>query len=159
MKTIFAITAAAGLALTSMPAMADSHMDSSDIMLNAQQKSMMASWPADRQQTYMAWPQEAQAYYWTLSAEQKEGWWMLDNPQRVRIVGMNPADRAAVWRNIASQMSTASAPARTMPTAMNSTNVRYVSNSMVQDIPPPLNGEYPPCTNSRMDNCMNPSAM
>lgn len=157
MKTILATAAAIGLAITATPVMADNHSSGDDIMLNAQQKTMMETWPANRQETYMGWPKEAQAYYWTLSEDQKQGWWMLDDPQRLQILGMTPADQAMAWRSIATQIGTApAAPATSARTTSTNSDVRFVSNAVVQNAPAPHNGEYPVCNDGRTDNCVNP---
>ncbi|WBY17078.1 hypothetical protein PF049_02635 [Erythrobacteraceae bacterium WH01K] len=157
MKQILATAVALGLGMVAMPAAADHHMSGSDIMLNADQKSMMESWPADRKATYSAWPAEAQAYYWTLSPEQQQGWWMLDNPQRVSIVGMNAQDQATTWRTISQQVLNRAGPTASSATSsMSNGNIRFVSEPMIQRIPAPHNGAYPLCTNGRTDNCINP---
>lgn len=160
MKSILAATAALGLALTAAPAMADDHMDGHMMEMSAQQQGMYDTWPADRRAMYDGWPHDAQMYFWTLEPMQMDGWWMLNNDQRLRIVAMNPQQRMAAWQSINAQMGGSSsantAMARTSASANMNSNVRFVSNEMVQSAPAAHNGEYPLCTDGRTDNCMNP---
>ncbi|WP_181950864.1 hypothetical protein [Aurantiacibacter spongiae] len=167
MKTFLAATAAVGLALTAAPGIAQ------DMEMTTQQQTMYDGWSAEQQSTYDAWPMNAKTYYWTLDAGQQEIWWNnLNNEQRVRIVGMTPAQQTQTWASINSQLNGNSAMANnsghmsnnsgmsgnTTATSRSTTsgNVRFVSNEVVQNAPAPHNGEYPVCSSSRQDNCMNP---
>ena len=167
MRTLKIMAGAMLLAGVATPAIADDHDDMME--LSAQQQSMYDGWSAEQQTTYDAWPMEAQTYYWTLDDMQKEVWWnALNDDQRVRIVGMNDQQRMAAWNSIRSQMGGAvSATTSSSATAGNTgmatrssssmnSNIRFVENAMVQNIPAPHNGEYPPCTDGRTDNCINP---
>lgn len=167
MRTLKIMAGAMLLAGVATPAIADDHDDMME--LSAQQQSMYDGWSAEQQTSYDGWPMEAQTYYWTLDDMQKDIWWnALNDDQRVRIVGMNDQQRMAAWQSIRSQMAgstNATTPNSTTTgktgmatrssSSMNS-NIRFVENAMVQNIPAPHNGEYPPCKDGRTDNCINP---
>lgn len=167
MRTLKIMAGAMLLAGVATPAIADNHDDMME--LSAQQQSMYDGWSAEQQTSYDAWPMEAQTYYWTLDDMRKDIWWnALNDAQRVRIVGMNDQQRMAAWQSIRSQMAgstNATTPnsattgntgmATRSSSSMNS-NIRFVENAMVQNIPAPHNGEYPPCKDGRTDNCINP---
>ena len=169
MKTFLAATAAATLALTAAPAMADDHMGDDMVELTTAQQTMYDGWPEDRRMAYDGWPMEAQSYYWTLTPAQTEAWWVLTDEQRVRVVGMNEMQREQAWTSIIAQVNGAPAPSAATPTSTspNSTsttansmattrgNIRFVSNERVQSAPAPHQGEYPVCSANQQDNCMN----
>ena len=95
---------------------------------------------------------------------------MLNNEQRVRIVGMTPAQRTQAWTAIASQMAgnmnnaSATGSANMSNTASaRSTNIRFVSNARVQPTPgdqgpPPPTAQLPICEPMQQDNCINRGA-
>ena len=153
---------AAALALTATPALADDHMDAME--LTATQQAMYDAWTDSQRTTYDAWPMEAQTYYWTLDDMQQGVWWdALNNEQRVRIVGMDDAQRVAAWTSIRNQMnaannasaSNASTTARTTRSA-TSGNIVFRGNAVTQTAPAAHSGEYPPCKGDQQDNCINP---
>ena len=95
---------------------------------------------------------------------------MLNNEQRVRIVGMTPAQRTQAWTAIASQMAgnmnnasaTGSANMSNTASARTATtgNIRFVSNARVQQVSntsPPVS-ELPVCTPNQQDDCINRGA-
>lgn len=153
---------AAALAIAATPALADDHMDGTELTVT--QQAMYDAWTAEQQTTYDAWPVEAQTYYWTLDEMQQDVWWNnLNDEQRVRIVAMTIPQRTAAWTSISNQLnaannaasSNASATARSTPSA-TSGSINYRGNAMVQDIPAPHQGEYPVCKGDLDDNCINP---
>ena len=177
MRTLKIMAGAMLLAGVATPAIADDHDDMME--LSAQQQSMYDGWSAEQQTSYDAWPMEAQTYYWTLDDMQKDIWWnALNDAQRVRIVGMNDQQRMAAWQSIRSQMAgstnattpnsttantgatntatTGNTGMETRSSSSKNSNIRFVENAMVQNIPAPHNGEYPPCKDGRTDNCINP---
>ena len=171
MKTFFAATAAAALALTAAPTLAQDmdDMDGDMVELTTAQQTMYDGWPADRRTTYDAWPMEAQTYYWTLTPAQTEAWWMLNNEQRVRVVGMTEAQRGQAWTSILSQVNGTAAPAATATAPASSTamanasttattqgNVVFVSREMAQaPKKAAVTGDLPVCTANQQDGCIN----
>lgn len=73
--------------------------------LTVQQKTVYATWPANRQRDYQAWPVDYQTYYWTLSPEQQEGYWALTADQRGQIYKMTPEQRKLAWQSIQQQLN------------------------------------------------------
>lgn len=149
------LAGAAALAFTAAPALADDHAYD---MTEAQQQMYM-DWSDDQRIAYQRWPVEVQKYYWTLEPTQIEGWWVLTDDQRVRLYEMTPQQRTAAWTQIAAQMNAApAATTATARTAARTSNMRFVSNAVVQDTPgdqgPPV-GEVPICSPQEQDNCIN----
>lgn len=162
-KLIIASTAACGLAIVAAPAIADDHMqDAESYMMTDAQEAMYLNWSAENRMTYQEWPIAAQEYYWTLNDNQKSIWWeSLNNEQRVRIVQMAPAQRAAAWQSINSQLSGTATATPTRTAAATTTRINYVRNAVVQPTPndegpPPAN--LPICEPMEQDNCINASA-
>lgn len=125
-------------------------------VLTDDQRVMYDAWPPENRVMYDAWPNDVKVYYWTLTPDQAEGWWVLNDEQRMRIYRMTPAQRAAAWTSIAAQMN--GSAAATTPVASASTNMRFVSNAMVQPIPgdsPPVTGDLPVCKPNQQDGCIN----
>lgn len=126
--------------------------------MSTSQHRMIMHWPEDKRITYAGWPEEHQTYYWTLTPQQQTGWWILTDEQRNRIYVATPEQRAREW--VANAARVTSTPSTQTPTQMAGTTmsggIRWVSNPVVQQIPPPHNGEYPVCKSDRDDNCMNP---
>lgn len=126
------------------------------------QQSQYDSWPAERQAEYMAWPAEYQTYYWTLTPTQQDAYWMLTVDQRSQIAAMTPMQQQQTWTAIEAQIAarapttTTGATGMTSPTQSSSSSMVMRSNPVVQDIPPPHQGEYPLCTDGRTNNCINP---
>jgi len=160
-KLIIAPTAACGLALTAVPALADHHNEAESYMMTDAQEAMYMNWSAENRMTYQAWPKAAQEYYWTLNDSQKKIWWdSLNNEQRVRIVEMAPAQRTAAWQSINSQLA-GTMPATQTSTTSTSGRITYQSNAVVQPTPgdegpPPAN--LPICEPMEQDNCINRGA-
>lgn len=152
---ILATTAACGLAFAAVPAIADNH----EVQLTASQQATYDAWSAENRTTYDAWPMDAQTYYWTLTQAQQKIWWdRLTNEQRVRIVGMTPADRTTAWTSINSQVA---APMQTTTTSGMSGTMRinYNSGGQVQAIDTtPAPADLPICTPEQQDNCINRGA-
>ncbi|ARU15567.1 hypothetical protein A9D14_04450 [Croceicoccus marinus] len=127
--------------------------------MTAMQQSQYDSWPAERQAEFMGWPTEYQTYYWTLTPTQQEAYWMLSVDQRSQIATMTPMQQQQTWTAIESQLSS-SPPATTSgmtgTTQSSNSNMVMRSNPVVQDAPPPHQGEYPLCTDGRTNNCINP---
>lgn len=167
-KLLIASTAACGLAIAAVPAIAQ--MDGAEAeayrMTDAQEKQFM-DWSAEKRIAYQQWPIDAQEYYWSLTDNQKEVWWNnLNDEQRVRIVRMAPEQRAATWESINTQLGNTSATtARSSNTGTSNrgtTRINYVSNTVVQPTP---NDEGPPppnppiCEPMEQDNCINAEAV
>ncbi|WP_340588007.1 hypothetical protein [Erythrobacter alti] len=163
---LMAGAAALATATITMPATAqdmnhdDMHHEMMDVELTAEQRVMFDAWPMDRRMTYGNWPAEVQVYYWTLPEDRQNAFWMLNDEQRVQVHSLPAEQRAAAWTSITQQVNAsastppaqANARARTTATA----NVRMNSGAVVQTIPAPHTGEYPPCRGDRQDNCINP---
>ena len=165
-KLILATTAACGLAVAAVPAIADDHMqDAESYMMTDAQEAMYMNWSAENRMTYQEWPIAAQEYYWTLNDSQKDTWWnRLNNEQRVRIVEMAPAQRTAAWQSINAQLGGASSmPAtQTRTTRAGSATINYTSNAVVQPTPGdegPPTGDLPICEPMEQDNCINRGAV
>lgn len=187
MKTLLAVGAALGLALSVAPATAQQAGASSMTTMTATQKTSYDGWPADRRSMYDAWPAAAKTYFWTLNAQQQTGWWVLNDEQRTRIVMMTPEQRTAAWTSISSQMAGQMGTAATAATAgaagmgasagMNSTTgtttttvmprtgagpvgtLRFVSNARVQAVSTTAPaGTLPVCTANQQDDCINRGA-
>lgn len=161
-KLIIASTAACGLAIAAMPAVADDHMDGNTMEMTAAQKAMYDGWPAENRTTYDAWPMTAQKYYWTLDDSQKDVWWnTLNNDQRVKIVQMAPQQRMTAWQSINTQLSGTATATPTRTTTSGNMKINYRSNAVVQPTPgdegpPPAN--LPICEPQQQDNCINRGA-
>lgn len=168
MKSLLAASAAFGLALTGIPAIAQTAMTNDMVEMTTIQQSAYDSWPLERRSAYDAWPTEAQKYFWTLNQEQMRGWWLLTDDQRVQVLGMAPQQRAAAWTAIMNQMTGATtmptnpgpASARTttaLPAEMAG-NIDYRRSERVQATPGdqgPPTGEMPICSANQQDNCIN----
>ena len=124
-------------------------------VLTQVQEGVYNAWPVDRQQAYTAWPNAAKAYYWTLSDPQQAGWWMLTTEQRQALLAMQPDARAQAWESIAQQMA-AHEQATAAETVSGPDTARVTSGGMVQAVPAPKAGEYPPCKGAVQDSCVNP---
>jgi hypothetical protein len=166
----FILAGAAALAFTATPAIAQdmsSDMEREAYNMNPSQQQMFMDWEDDRRIAYERWPANIQEYYWTLNDNQTRGWWVLNDEQRMRIVAMQPEQRAAAWTSILNQMTgaaampaTASDRATTAPRAAAATagNIQYRSSERVQATPGdqgPPTGELPICSANEQDNCIN----
>lgn len=160
---ILATTAACGLAIAAVPAFADDHMDGDMMELTAAQQTMYDGWSAENRATYDAWPMAAQEYYWTLNDQQRMVWWeRLNDDQRVRIVEMAPAQRAAAWQSINSQLGATTPATTTRTSSAGNMTINYTNNAVVQPTPgdegpPPAN--LPICEPNQQDNCINRGAV
>jgi len=135
-------------------------------MLTDAQQVMYDGWPAERRSVYTTWPNTYQSYYWTLSEPQMNGWWVLTDDQRARLYTMTPEARTAAWTSIEQQMmsmpsTNASATAHVATTAAATQAMgspRMVSGEVVQSTPAATraNGEYPLCSATVTDSCINP---
>ncbi len=151
------LVGAAALSLIAVPGTAQD-TDAGAYDMNTTQQQMFMNWPDEMRIAYTRWPAELQAYYWTLTPQQMDGWWVLTDDQRNRIFVATPELRAQAWTAIAAQMAanpTSRASMQPGATTMSG-NIRWVSNPVVQRIPPPHQGEYPVCKSDADDNCMNP---
>ena len=160
MKKLLAASAAATMALTfAAPAIADNHDDMDDmaeaVALTAAQQAMYDGWPAERRTLYDGWPGEVQTYYWTLPADRQTAYWALNDEQRLQVYNLPAAQRATTWTSIMNQVNgtATAATAATRP----ATTTRTMGNAgMVQQVPAAQSGEYPPCSATRTDSCVNP---
>ena len=150
--------------------------------MTVQQKTVFATWPADRQSDYQAWPIDYQTYYWTLTPQQQEGYWALTPDQRGQIYKMTPQQRALAWQSIQQQLNgqtpttpagQANPPGQGVPTAgvPNPQSANQAAQpAMPSDqsyqggpykgalTPPPADATdntYPVCSRSVTDNCRN----
>ncbi|WP_145916966.1 hypothetical protein [Erythrobacter sp. QSSC1-22B] len=126
--------------------------------MNTSQQQMFMEWSDDKRIAYTRWPTQLQQYYWSLTPQQQTGWWVLTDDQRNRIYVAAPQQRTQAWAAIASQMAGAPASQAQNPVggSMMANGIQWVSNPVVQRIPPPHQGEYPVCESDADDNCMNP---
>jgi hypothetical protein len=163
------LAGAAALALA-VPAVAQDMAVSSNgdvYVLTPDQDVTYEAWPADRQTTYTSWPNDYKVYYWTLTEPQQTGWWALTDAQRQQLYAMTPEARTAAWTSIENQM--ASMPsANASDTAIAATSAaatgsvagepRFVSGEVLQTTPAVTraSGEYPVCSTSVTDSCVNP---
>lgn len=157
---IFAATAACGLAIASVPAIAQMETDAESYAMTDAQEQMYMNWSAENRMTYQAWPIEAQEYYWTLNDSQKKVWWdTLNDEQRVKIVMMAPEQQMATWDSINKQLSGMAKPAAT---TRSNAKIEYSSNAMVQPTPGdagPPPAKLPICEPNQQDNCINRGAV
>ena len=161
-KLIFASTAACGLAIAAVPAIAQMDTEAESYAMTDAQEKMYLDWSAEQRMTYQEWPIAAQEYYWTLNDNQKNVWWnTLNNDQRVKIVTMVPEQRMAAWQSINSQLS-GTATATTTRTTSGNAKINYTSNAVVQPTPGdegPPTGDLPICEAMEQDNCINRGAV
>ncbi|MBU1605953.1 MAG: hypothetical protein KKD08_03975 [Alphaproteobacteria bacterium] len=141
-------------------------MDAGAYNMTPAQQQMFMNWEDDQRIAYTRWPIEVQEYYWTLSDNQMRGWWVLNDEQRMRIVDMQPQQRAAAWTSIMNQMNGATpmpatpSATTTAPRTANTTvgNIQYRSTAVVQNTPGdqgPPTGDVPICSPNEQDNCIN----
>ncbi|MDP4539652.1 hypothetical protein Q9K01_08465 [Qipengyuania sp. DY56-A-20] len=163
------LAGAAALAFSAAPAMAQNtaqDMDAGAYNMTPAQQQMFMNWEDDQRIAYTRWPIEVQEYYWTLNDNQMRGWWVLNDEQRLRIVDMQPQQRAAAWTSIMNQMSGATpmpatpSATTTAPRTANTTvgNIQYRSTAVVQNTPGdqgPPTGDVPICSPNEQDNCIN----
>ena len=163
-KLIIASTAACGLAMTAVPAIAQMNAEAESYAMTDAQEAMYMNWSAEQRMTYQEWPMAAQEYYWSLNDSQKKIWWdSLTNEQRVKIVEMAPQARMSAWQSINTQLSgTATATTTTTRTASaGNMRIEYMSNAMVQPTPGdegPPPADLPICEPMQQDNCINRGA-
>jgi hypothetical protein len=167
-KLIFAGAAALALAVPSAAQETMAVDASGDVyVLTAPQQSAYDAWPAERQTAYTAWPNDYKVYYWTLTEPQQTGWWALTDAQRTQLYAMTPEARTAAWASIASQMASmpsdnasTTAQAATSATATQAVagEPRFVSGEVLQTTAAGTraSGEYPICSASVTDSCINP---
>jgi hypothetical protein len=117
----------------------------------------------DQQVMYFGWNDALRGYYWDLTPQQREAWWYLDDEQRISLFQMSPDQQSAAWNSITQQVAELTgnsgqqtATARTTATrSARATEINFVNNAVVQDIPAPHEGEYPVCESDADDNCIN----
>lgn len=144
---------AAALAFAAVPTVAQD-VDGPVYDMTDAQEQMFMTWEDEKRIAYERWPAAVQAYYWTLRPVEVDAWWILTDDQRIRIYEMTPQQRTAAWAQIAAQMNNA-ATVRT-PAAAAATNIRFVSNAHVQNIPmDQASGDIPICSDEMFDNCIN----
>ncbi len=168
MKTLI-LAGAAALALA-VPATAQDAVAvtaNGDVyVLTPEQDVVYKQWPADRQTAYSDWPNDYKVYYWTLTEPQQSGWWLLTDDQRARLYAMAPEQRTAAWASIEQQMArgpsaNASGTAQTATTAAaaNATvgsEPGMVAGAATQTTPAATRREYPLCSATVTDSCINP---
>ncbi|MGX7951800.1 hypothetical protein ACWPM1_04460 [Tsuneonella sp. HG249] len=165
-KLIFAGAAALALAIPAGAQELAVAADGDVYVLTPTQKPVYDAWPLERRSGYDAWSNDFKVYYWTLTPTQQEGWWMLNDEQRTRLYAMAPEARVAAWESIAKQMASlpsanASATAQVATTAAAANAVagrdpQMVSNAVTQTTPAATAGEYPLCSATVTDSCINP---
>lgn len=172
---ILILAGAAAIAVAALPGAAGAQQtmpqnmpmnDGMAMKMNAQQKTMYDAWPMDQRTTFDSWPDNYRTYYWTLTPAQQKGWWALTDDQRTRVYAMAPEQRTAAWMAIEKQMmgmpaSNASGTAMAATTAAAGASMggpRFVSGEVVQSTPASTiaKGEYPLCSATVMDSCINP---
>lgn len=169
-KTILA--AATALSLAAMPVVAqdaanrDPGAQAVYEALSPEQQAMFDRLTPDRQVMYFGWTDALRDYYWTLGQQRQDAWWYLSDEQRIALFRIQDSQqREEMWSSIVEQVAALDQPdtSRDVPTPASGssatttegTEVTFVSNSVVQDAPPPHQGEYPVCTDGRTDNCIN----
>lgn len=163
-KLIFAGAAALAFAVPAAAQDMATTADGDVYVLSGSQQTMYDGWPVERQTVYTAWPNDYKVYYWTLTPRQADGWWVLTDDQRARVYGMTPEQRVAAWTAIEAQMggmpsanaSTTAMAATTAAASANTMSPRFVSNSVSQTAPAANTGEYPVCSATVTDSCVNP---
>lgn len=166
-KMILAGAAALALAIPAAAQDAVAVDASGDVyVLTSPQQVIYDAWPADRQTTYTAWPNDYKVYYWTLTEPQQNGWWALTDDQRTRLYAMTPEQRVAAWTSIEQQMASmpsanASATAQVATTAAAANAAvgrepQMVSGAVTQTTPSARTGDYPLCSATVTDGCINP---
>ena len=147
---ILAATAACGLAVAAVPAIAQMESDAETYVMTDAQEQMYMNWPAENRTTYQAWPMN----------NQKKIWWdTLNNDQRVKIVMMEPAQQTATWNSIYQQLNGTATP---MATTSANAKITYSSNAVVQPTPGdagPPPAKLPICEPMQQDNCINRGAV
>ncbi|MGB3797970.1 MAG: hypothetical protein WA957_16925 [Alteraurantiacibacter sp.] len=123
---------------------------------------MFNTYSPDQHTMYFGWNEALRSYYWTLDEEEQNAWWYLDDDQRMTLFQIQaPEQRAMAWNSIINQvnsMENDQAGAQTVNSGNMSTtssNMRFVSNEVAQNIPAPHQGEYPVCESDADDNCIN----
>ena len=164
---IFAGAAALALAIPAAAQDAVAVGANGDVyVLTSPQQVVYDAWPAERQTIYTAWPNDYKVYYWTLTEPQQNGWWVLTDDQRTRLYAMTPEQRVTAWTSIESQMASmpsanASTTAQVATTAAAANAVvgrepQMVSGAVTQTTPAARTGEYPLCSATVTDGCINP---
>ncbi len=164
-KTLLA--AATALSMISVPAMADHH-ESGEMTADQQMmydelspadRAEFDTYTADQQTMYFGWNDALRGYYWSLNDEQQDAWWYLNDEQRATIFQIQaPEQRAAAWNSVIAQVSEledGNATTQQAAATTSTTDMRFVSNAVVQDAPAPHQGEYPVCESDADDNCIN----
>lgn len=165
-KLIFAGAAALALAIPAVAQDMAVDADGNVYVLTAPQQVIYDAWPVERQTIYTAWPNDYKVYYWTLTEPQQTGWWALTDAQRTQLYAMTPEARVAAWTSIEKQMmsmpsANASDTAMVATTAATTASMgmpQMVAGEVVQSTPAATraNGEYPLCSATVTDSCINP---
>jgi len=117
-------------------------------------------WPVDYRTVYWTWPADYQTYYWSLTPDQQTAYWMLTADQRAQIAAMTPEQQAAAWDAITTQLAASSSKtvaANASAAGQANANVKFVSNPRTEAAPPPPK-EYPICSATITDGCIQPRA-
>lgn len=97
MRISKSVSALAVLAFLAMPAMA---LNADEPGMATDQKSVISSWPPDKQAEYQLWPADTKAYYWTLAPDRQKLFWGLTDADKVTLSGMTQAERIQAWERI-----------------------------------------------------------
>ena len=126
------------------------HAQEMTVEMTEAQQADYDGWSPAKKGEFATWPVSYQTYYWTLTPTQQDAYWTLTVEQRAQIAAMSPMQQQQAWSAIESQFAANSAAGTVDPV--------YImrDNAVVQQAPPPHNGEYPLCTDGRTDNCINP---
>ncbi len=126
--------------------------------MNAQQQGMYTRWPDDRRMAYEDLDRDSQEYYWSLDQDDQDAYWRLDDRQRSMLMRATPQQRMTIMNSARTAMGGGMNDARTTMSRQSSMpagqQIRFVSNAVVQNIPPPHQGEYPACTSDQDNNCI-----
>merc|ERR1711974_190571 len=107
------------------------------------------SYTADQQTMYFGWDDALRGYYWSLNDQQQDAWWYLNDEQRATIFQIQaPEQRSAAWNSVLSQVAeleNGDAATQQTVASRSASDMRFVSNAVVQNAPAPHEGEYPVC--------------
>lgn len=124
------------------------------------QKTAYDAWPPEKRTDYDAWPVTYRSYYWTLTPSQQNAYWVLTADQKAKIYAMTPEQRKVAWDAIEKQMTAA----QTQPASAASASAGDMDDNSAESGPmtaPPTGAaqqEYPVCSATVKDSCINPRA-
>lgn len=96
-----------GTTMPQSPPMAQTMPERQKSTPDAEQKSMMKSWPADKQAAFKQWPAETQSYFWSLPPQRQNMFWALTDADKVKLSTMPEQQRETVWAQIEAQLAPA----------------------------------------------------